>query len=339
VIATELRDRIAALPGVDGVTLGGAVRPISFSREYQFTIAGRQPATSERDAMRAIWYPIGANYFNVLQAPVVRGREFSDLDSPSSTPVALINETAARRYWPNEDPIGQTLAVDFYNDQPRQIVGIVTDIRPNIYNREPQPAMYVPYAQLPTLQAGVDAFGLERITFVVRSRAQIQDWLPAAQAAATRLDPVHAVTGVQVLAEFAAQQTEGFRQYVILLGVFAAVALVIAVVGVYGVMSHSVTQRTSEIGIRVAFGATARNILGIILGRGLGVTGIGMAVGLALSVGATRIISGYLYGVTPTDPVTFGLALLMLFVVACLACFLPARRALKVDPLVAMQHD
>jgi putative ABC transport system permease protein len=339
VIATDLRDRIAALPAVDGVSLVGAVRPISFSREYQFTIAGRQPATSERDAMRANWYPIGANYFAVLQAPIVRGREFSDLDSPSSTPVALINETAARRYWPNDNPIGQTITIDFYNDQPRQIVGIVPDIRPDIYNRDSQPQMYVPYAQLPTLQAGVDAFGLERVTFVVRSRAQIQDWLPATQAAATKLDPVHAVTGVQVLADFAVQQTQGFRQYVILLGVFAAIALVIAVVGVYGVMSHSVTQRTSEIGIRVAFGARARNILGSILGRGLVVIGIGMAVGLALSVGATRIISGYLYGVTPTDPVTFGVALLMLFVVACLACFVPARRALKVDPLVAMQHD
>jgi putative ABC transport system permease protein len=231
------------------------------------------------------------------------------------------------------------ITVDFYNDQPRQIVGIVPDIRPSIRNRDPEPRMYVPYAQLPQLQAGITAFGLETVTFVVRSSAQVEDWLPAAQAAAIEIDPVHAVTGVQLVEDFAAQQTQGFRQYVILLGVFSAIALLIAVVGVYGVMSHSVTQRTSEIGIRVAFGATARNVLAIVLGQGLMVIGIGMVIGLTASLGATRIISSYLYGVTATDPATFAVVLLMLFVVACLACYVPARRALKVDPVVAMRHN
>jgi putative ABC transport system permease protein len=337
-IATQLRDRIAGLPGVDGATISNA-RPLSGGRVYAFAIAGRQPATSERDALRAAWHPIGADYFKVLEARVVRGREFSDLDLPTSTPVVLVNQTMARRYWPDEDPIGQTITVDFYNDQPRQVVGIVSDIRPSIRNREPQPRMYVPYAQLPQFQAGVTAFGLETVTFVVRSQAQVGDWLPGAQAAAIELDPSHALTGVQLLEDFAAQQTQGFRQYVILLGVFSAIALVIAVVGVYGVMSHSVTQRTSEIGIRVAFGATSRNVLAIVLGQGVMVIGLGMVVGLAASLGATRIISSYLYGVTATDPATFGVVLLTLFVVACLACYVPARRALKVDPLVAMQHD
>jgi predicted permease len=337
-IATELRDHIAGLPGVEGATISNA-RPLSGGRLYAFTIAGRQPSISERDALRAAWHPIGADYFKVLQARVVRGREFGDLDSSSTTPVALVNETMARRYWPDEDPIGQTITVDFYNDRPREIVGIVSDIRPSIRDREPEPRMYVPYAQLPELQAGVTAFGLETVTFVVRSRAQVGDWLSGAQAAASQLDPAHAVTGVQLLEDFAEQQTQGFRQYVILLGVFSAIALIIAAVGVYGVMSHSVTQRTSEIGIRVAFGATARHVLVIVLGQGLMVIGLGMVVGLAASLGATRIISRYLYGVTATDPATFSIVLLTLFVIACLACYVPARRALKVDPLVAMQHD
>jgi len=337
-VAAQLRERVAALPAVDGVAIANA-RPLSGGRLYVFTIAGRQPATSERDALRAAWHPIGADYFKVLQAAMVRGREFSDLDSASGAPVALINETMARRYWPNEDPIGQLITVDFYNDQPRQIVGIVPDIRPSIRNRDPEPRMYVPYAQLPQLQAGVTAFGLETVTFVVRSSAQAEDWLPAAQAAAVEIDPVHAVTSVQLVEDFAAQQTQGFRQYVILLGVFSGIALIIAVVGVYGVMSHSVTQRTSEIGIRVAFGATAGNVLAIILGQGLMLIGLGMVIGLTASLGATRIISSYLYGVTATDPATFAVVLLMLFVVACLACYVPARRALKVDPVVAMRHD
>ena len=337
-VSTELRDRIAALPGVEGVAISNA-RPLAGGRLYAFAIAGRQPATSERDALRAAWHPIGADYFKVLQAPIVRGREFGDLDTASGAPVALVNETMARRYWPDEDPIGQTITVEFFNDRPRQIVGIVPDIRPSIRNREPEPRMYVPYAQLPQLQAGVTAFGLETVTFVVRSAAQVEDWLPRAQAAAVEIDPAHAVTSVQLVEDFAAQQTQGFRQYVILLGVFSAIALIMAVVGVYGVMSHSVTQRTSEIGIRVAFGATARNILAIVLSQGLTVIGLGLVVGMAASLAATRIISSSLYGITATDPATFTVVVLTLFVIACVACYVPARRALKVDPVVAMQHD
>jgi putative ABC transport system permease protein len=286
-----------------------------------------------------MWHPIGAGYFKVLQAPLVRGREFTDLDTLSSPPVALINATMARQFWPNEDPIGQTIAIQFYNDQPRQIVGIVPDIRPNLRNRDAQAVMYVPHMQLPTIQAGITAFGLEQVTFVVRSRARIDDWLPGARAAAKQLDPAHAVNNVQLLSAFAAQQTQGFRQYVILLGVFSGIALLLAVVGVYGVMSHSVTQRTNEIGIRVAFGASARNVLGSVLGRGLIVIGVGMAIGLAASLSLTKIIERSLYGVTSTDPTTYTVVLVTLLLVACLACYVPARRALTVDPLEAMRQD
>ena len=152
----------------------------------------------------------------------------------------------ARRYWPDEDPIGQTIAVEFYNDQPRQIVGIVPTSARISATASARPQMYVPHAQLPTIQAGITAFGLENVTFVVRSRARIEDWLPAARAVAKALDPAHAVTGVQRLEDFATQRTQGFRQYVILLGVFSGIALLLAVVGIYGVMSHSVTQRAAR---------------------------------------------------------------------------------------------
>jgi putative ABC transport system permease protein len=251
----------------------------------------------------------------------------------------MVSETMAKRFWPNEDPIGQTIAVQFYNDQPRQIVGIVPDIRPNLRNRDPQPQMYVPHVQLPTIQAGITAFGLESVTFVVRSRGRLEDWLPGARAAAKEVDPAHAVTDVELVSAFAAQQTQGFRQYVILLTAFSGIALLLAVVGIYGVMSHSVTQRTNEIGIRVAFGATARDVFGSVLGRGLIVIAIGMAIGLVASLSMTRIIAGVLFGVTATDPTTYAVVLLMLFLVACLACLVPARRALRVDPLEAMRQE
>ena len=335
----EIRDRIAALPGVEGVTTMRLSTPLGGSAFFSFTIAGRTPPTSPRDTPSARWLPIGANYFKVLQAPVVRGREFTDLDTLSTTPVAIINETMARQFWPNENPIGQTISVQFYNDQPRQVVGIVPDIRPSLRDREPEPQMYVPHTQLPTIQAGITAFGLEGVTFVVRSRAPLESWLPGARAAAKELDPAHAVNNVQLLSSFASQQTQGYRQYVILLGVFSGIALLLAVVGVYGVMSHSVMQRTNEIGIRVAFGATARNVLTSVLGRGLIVIGAGMVVGLVASLSLTRIIASALWGVTPTDPATYTVVLLTLFAVACLACYVPARRALKVDPLVAMRQE
>jgi putative ABC transport system permease protein len=337
-VVGQIRDRIASLPGVEGVTTMRATTPLGGSGFYQFTIAGRTPP-SEKDRPAAGWVPIGADYFKVLQAPLVRGREFTDFDTLTSPPVALVNATMAKRFWPNEDPIGQTISVQFYNDQPRQIVGIVPDIRSNLRNRDPQPTMYVPHTQLPTIQAGITAFGLEDVTFVVRSRGRIEDWLPGARAAAKELDPAHAVNNVQLVSAFAARQTQGFRQYVILLGVFSGIALLLAVVGVYGVMSHSVTQRTNEIGIRVAFGASARNVLGSVLGRGLIVIGTGMAIGLAASLSLTKIIDRSLYGVTSTDPATYATVLLALFVVACLACYVPARRALNIDPLEAMRQD
>jgi len=337
-VVTQIRDRIAALPGVEGVTTMRSTTPLGGSNFFSFTIAGRTPP-SEKDAPGAAWQPIGSEYFKVLRVPVVRGREFSDLDTLSSPPVALINATMAKRYWPNEDPIGQTISIQFYNDQPRQIVGIVPDIRPSLRNRDPQPLMYVPHMQLPTIQAGITAFGLEGVTFVVRSRARIEDWLPGARSAAKELDPAHAVNNVRLVSEFAAQQTQGFRQYVILLGAFSGIALLLAVVGIYGVMSHSVAQRTNEIGIRVAFGATARNVLGSVLGRGLIVIGVGMAIGLIASLSLTRIIASALWGVTSTDPSTYAVVLLTLLVVACVACYVPARRALKVDPLVAMRQE
>ena len=170
VVVNQIRDRIAALPGVEGVTTMRLSTPLGGSGGFNFTIAGRVPPT-EKDMPGARWLPIGADYFKVLRVRVVRGREFTDIDTLATPPVAMINETMAKQYWPNEDPIGQTISIQFYNDQPRQIVGIVPDIRPNLRNRDPEPQMYVPHMQLPTIQAGITAFGLESVTLVVRSRA------------------------------------------------------------------------------------------------------------------------------------------------------------------------
>jgi len=275
----------------------------------------------------------------VLRAPLLRGREFTDRDSASGPPVALINQTMAQRFWPGEDPLGQRVTVDFFNDVPREIVGVVGDIRQSIYQLEMQPQIYVPHAQLPVLQAGATAFGLEDLNFVVRTRAPLADFEQVLRAAAVEIDPAHAITNVQPLEQFAANQTQGRRQFVALLSVFSAIALVLAIVGIYGIMAHAVTQRTGEIGIRVAFGASARDVLRLVLRQGLVLIGIGMAVGLGASLALTRVIRSALWGVTATDPLTFAVALSVLFAVAFLACYIPARRALRIDPMFAMRHD
>jgi putative ABC transport system permease protein len=338
--AMQLRDRLLELPGVEAVSAVASTRPLSGgARSYRFTIEGQEPAASEQDALSAQWFPVLPEYLAVLQAPVLRGREFTDRDSASGPPVALINQTMAQRYWPGEDPIGARIAVDFFNDVPREIVGVVGDIQQNIYQLETQPQIYVPHAQLPVLQAGATAFGLEDLTFVVRARAGAADWVPVLRAAAVEVDPVHAITTVQPLEQYSANQTQGRRQFVALLSVFSAIALVLAIVGIYGIMAHSVTQRTSEIGIRVAFGAGARDVLRLVLRQGLMLIGIGMAVGLGASLALTRVIRSALWGVTATDPLTFAVALSVLFTVAFLACYIPARRALRIDPMNAMRHD
>jgi putative ABC transport system permease protein len=340
IVATAIRRRLAAIPGVEGATTIGLTAPLNGgSASYEFTIDGRQPPTAGRDAMEAMWYPVGPNYFHVLGTPPLRGRDISERDSSGSVKVALINEAMARRYFPGEDPIGKRISIQFYHDGPRQIVGIVPDIRSHLRQRAIEPEMFVPYAQLPQFQEGRTAFGLQTIAFVVRSHARIEDWLPAARAAARALDPAHAISSVLPLREFATQQTSGFRQYVVLLGAFSGIALLLAAVGIYGVMSHSVIQRTGEIGIRMAFGATPADVLRRVLGRGVAVIATGMAIGLAASLALTRVIASALWDVTQTDPVTFAVVVSTLAVVSFLACYVPARRALKIDPLVAMRYD
>ena len=336
-VAADIRERLRSLPGVDGVTSVANGIPLGGARRYNFTIDGGTTPASERDDLSAEWIPIGPDFFQVLQAPVIRGREFNDADRRGSTPVALISATMAEKFWPDENPIGKAISVQFFNDVPREIVGIVGDIRNDIYNPTVLLKIYVPYAQLPTIQEGRTAFGLEVMNFIVRSRAPLAVWLPGATMAAA--DPLHAMSNVLSLDQLVALRTAGGRQYATLLGVFSAIALILAVVGIYGVMSQSVTQRTGEIGIRIAFGAGGRDVLSLILRQGLAVIASGLIIGIVAALGATRLIEGALWGVTPSDPPTYGVVIAAITLVALFACLVPAYRAMKVDPLTAIRRE
>jgi len=338
-VAADIRERLRSLPGVEGVTSVANGIPLGGARRYNFTIEGGTAPAAERDDLSAEWIPIGPGFFHVLQAPVIRGREFTDSDRRGSTPVALISATMAKKYWPDENAIGKTISIQFFNDVPREIVGVVGDIRNDIYNPLMPPQIYVPYAQLPTIQEGRTAFGLEVMNFIVRSRVPLAEWLPGATKATAAADPLHAMSNVLSLSQLVALRTAGGRQYATLLGVFSAIALILAVVGIYGVMSQSVTQRTGEIGIRVAFGAGGRDVLSLILRQGLVVIATGLVIGMVAALGATRLIESALWGVTPSDPPTYGVVLAAITLVALFACLVPAYRAMKVDPLTAIRRE
>jgi len=338
-VAADIRDRLRALPGVDAVTSVANSLPLGGARKYNFTIQGSSVPASERDDLSADWVPVAPEYFRVLEAPVIRGREFTEHDRRGSAPVAVINATMARKYWPDANPIGQTIAVGFFNDVPREIVGVVGDIRQNVFDPVTPPQMYVPYAQLPTIQEGRTAFGLEVMNFIVRSRAPLADWLPTATRAVAAADPLHATSNVISLEQFLFSRNASFRQYVVLLSVFSAIALVLAIIGVYGVMSQSVTHRTGEIGIRVAFGARARDVLALVLRHAAVVIGLGISIGVAAALGLTRLIEEWLWGVTRSDPQTYATVLGTITLVGFLACLVPALRALKVDPLTAIRRE
>jgi predicted permease len=338
-VATDIRGRLRALTDVDGVTFIASGLPLGGARRYNFSMGSGSPASSEREDLSAEWIPIGPDYFRVLGAPVIRGREFTESDRRGALPVALVSQTMAQKYWPDGDPIGKTISVQFFNDVPREIVGVVGDIRQNIRDPLMPPQIYVPYSQLPTIQEGRTAFGLENVNFIVRSRAPLGDWLEGATRATTAADPLHAMSNVMSLRQFVERQNTGFRQYVVLLAVFSGIALVLAVIGIYGVMTHSVAQRTGEIGIRVAFGAQARDVLALVLRHAFAVIGTGVVIGVAVSLGATRLIASFLWGVKPSDPQTYAAVLLTITVVALFACLVPAYRAVKVDPLTAIRRE
>jgi putative ABC transport system permease protein len=334
-----IRQRLAAMPGAESAAVVSSVAPLmGFARRYPFTIDGKPAAAAEQEAQSAEWYPVSTHYFETLKIPVLRGREFGDQDSAAGLPVAVINSTMAKRFWPNEDPMGRIVQFNYYNEPPRQIVGIVGDVRQNLHN-DPLPQIYFPMAQLPVVQQMNQSAGLEVLTFVVRSKGNLAELTKAFHSVVDSVDRTQPIFHIQPLEQYVSDQLQLFRQYVLMLGVFGGVAVVLAIVGIYGIMAHSVSQRTNEIGVRMALGAGTGQVLRLILVRGLILIGIGLGVGVGASIGLTRLISSQLWGVQATDPLTFGVVILGLGSIALIACYLPARRALKVDPAVALRIE
>jgi putative ABC transport system permease protein len=336
-VFSQIQERLSAVPGVQSVA--AAIVPPSRPAPFRFPVAAAGKAPTSDGTEPAAWFPVSPDYFRTLGIAVRRGREFATADTLASTPVAIVNETLARRLWPGEDPIGREMTIEFVNDQPRQVVGVVADVRENSRQREFAPHVFVPDAQLPLASRGWFQAPRITMTFLVRTVADplpLVDDFRSAVAEIYRGQPIY---NVATMEEVMAEELTSSRQYMLLLGVFAGVAAVLALVGISGLVAYGVGQRTHEIGIRRALGASAGAVLKLVLRQGLILTAIGIIVGVVVSLGATQVLETLLWGVSPTDPITFTFVAVGLVTAALLACYMPARRALTIDPTIALHAE
>ncbi|HLY60819.1 MAG TPA: ABC transporter permease [Terriglobia bacterium] len=323
-------DRLAKLPGVHyaggvfGLPLG------SMLIRGDISIEGQPAPPADINPSKSV---VSADYFRAAGIRLIKGRYFDDHDTQTSAHVIIINENMARLFWPHQDPIGQRIKPGFSNDQWCSIVGVVGDVKQSSFAEKPSTAFYLPYAQAPV------AFLMHNITFVVRTGSEPLNIADQARQAIGAVDPDLPVFDVATMQELVYQSMSEPRFNTVLLGIFAALAFVLATVGIYGVMSYTVTQRTHEIGVRIALGAERVDVFKLVVGQGMMLALVGVGIGLAAAFGLTRFLASFLFGVQPTDPVTFVGVSLLLTSVALAASYIPARRAMKVDPMVALRHE
>ena len=320
--------RIEAQPGVTSASATSTI-PLGGGEVSRSFVVGGQPLPEPGKEPGAEYRAVAPHYFRTMGTPLLKGRDFTERDDAQSPGVVMINETMARRFWPNEDPVGKTLTLVSLEKEPREIVGVVGDVRHFGLDAGAEAEMYVPYLQRP----------MPGVTLMIQSASAPGDVTAAVRNAVLEADRNLPVYNIRSMEEILADSVSSRRFNMLLLGIFAAIALVLAAVGIYGVMAYSVTQRTHEIGIRMALGAGRRDILKLVVGQGMILTLIGVCVGLAASLALTRLMASLLYGVTATDPLTFTGVSLLLTVIALLACYVPARRATKVDPMVALRYE
>jgi putative ABC transport system permease protein len=338
-LTEQVREKLAAIPGVESATIATTPPLSGPARRFNFSKPGQNLSDSEKEAWSAEWYPISSNYFHTLKIPLIRGREFTVDDSDTGRPVAIINATMAQKFFPNEDPLGKQFTSDLLFDQPREIVGIVGDVRQDRYQYTPQAQMYVPRAQLPPKMDMTLSFDILVATFLVRTNSDPAALVPSLRKAAADVDRNQAINNVLTVEQYAAGQLQDLKHYAILLSIFGGISALLSFVGLFGVMANAVSQRTNEIGIRVALGASAGSVLGLVARQGLVLVAIGMIAGVTAATALTQVIARFLWGVTATDPLTFALVLVAMALVALLACYIPARRALRIDPMIALRWE
>jgi putative ABC transport system permease protein len=322
---SEAIRRIRALPGVESV--GGVSYPplVGYNPGVDFTIDGR--ASAPGAGLRADIQPVTPDYFRAIGVPLLRGRQFTEAEMNPQPEAAIVNNAFAKKFWPDEDPLGKNLLLqgDKFPRGPLVVVGVVGDVKQFGLHTEPRAEIY-----LPTLG--------HSMTLIVRTSGNPAKWAAAVRETVQSLDNRAAIS-MRTLEQMVDRSTFSRRNLALLMGVLGVVALLLAAMGIYGVISYLVAQRTREMGVRLALGAQRRDLLKLVLGQGLTLTMIGVAAGLALALALTRFLSSMLFGVSAADPITFAAIALLLAVVAVMASFLPARRAMGVDPITALRHE
>jgi putative ABC transport system permease protein len=328
--SNELLTRLHAKPGLRDSANAVPLPILDTFINLPFTIAGNPPLPSGA-ANTADYVAASPDYFHVMGISLIRGRLFSVDDSASTRPVALISETLARRYFPNQDPLGRQLIFGFppHGDVSREIVGVVGDIHDVSLAKNPGPMMYVPFAQVPFWGGEI----------IVRSRLGVAAVADAIRTETHNIDKDLPVTDIESLPDAMHASVAEPRFRTLLLGGFSAIALLLAAIGIYGVISFSVSRRTREIGVRMALGATPASVQRLVIGESAKLLLLGLAVGISASLVLTRFLSTLLFGIAPTDPLTFAVVALLLAVVTLAAAYFPARRAMRVDPMVALRCE
>ncbi len=329
-LVRQLRDRVQAKPGIGSVaTVYGLPFGTMLNAVVGAIIDGR-PESESRARARAALRVVSSDYFRTMGVPLLAGRAFSDeLDTLNSPPALIINETFARKYFPGEDPVGRRIQLFTLSSNWHEIVGVIKDVKLTGLDAPATPEVYQS-----DLQSGVWMFSL-----VVRSTLPLREIEKMVRAEAAALDKELPTFNVRTMEQAISTSVAPRRFIMMLIGLFAALALMLTAVGIYGVVSFSVSQQTREIGIRIALGAPRRTVLGHVLRQGTLVALVGIAIGLAGSFGLTQLIANQLFGVSATDPTTFVIVATLLMLVTLTACYLPARRATKVDPMAALRHE
>jgi putative ABC transport system permease protein len=327
-------DRVASLPGIDSV---GAVSqlPLSDPASGQlFDIEGQTPVPGNRPM--AGYRAVSTNYFDLLKIPIVRGRPFTDQDREDAPPVIIVNEAAARRFWPNQDPIGQRIhwatAIPVFDAAVHTVVGVAADVKSNGLDKPEAPAVYAPYLQRKFTW-------LRWNTFVARTKGEPVAYARTIREFLTNVDPLQPVYQMQSMDEVIADSVAVRRFNTGLLDLFAALGLALCAVGVYGTINYWVTERAREIGMRMALGASRRGITRMVVGRALVLTALGVAIGLAVSVAAGRALTTFLFAVQPSDPATIAIVSLLVLGTGAVAAYVPARRAARLDPLSVIRSE
>jgi len=326
----DVTERVKTVPGVVAADVSNVTPLSGESASTRFIIENRLPS-SPADVLSVPWRVLGPDYFRAMKIPLLQGRHFTAADTSDAPGVVIINEALARQFWPNENPVGRRIRRGGLDSQRpwSTVVGVVGTVQTQGLDKPPIPELFIPHAQ----------FALPPMTLVARTADDPLKLVSALRAQILAVDRNTLITNVRTMEEWLSRSVAARRFYMQLLVIFAMLALLLAGVGIYGVMNYAVAQRTHELGIRMALGANTGNVMRLVMRQGMGMTFVGVVIGLGAAFLLTRSMKGMLFVVGPADPLTFALIAALLAAVALLACYIPARRATKVDPLVALRDE